>query len=1115
MALYGIMKVPVMPKTPPPPALEELLEQFAWVKNLARTMVREADAEDLAQETMLRAIQSPPRHGQNIRAWLAQISRNISNSNRRRDKRRQAKMNEEAPKPREVPRPDEVFIKQEAGRILREEVDSLNTSERYLILVRYQEGLSVREIAHALDISQKAAQSRLDRAKAKLRQKMKREFGENYLVPCLLLSAPLPASLSVAPAISATAGTILATGGITAWAWKGLAAMFAVLIPYFAFADFDNPSIDLVEPALYAMEADSGVVGQEPGTAERIEILAAPSKDTENPRISLKIPVFDHRGIPLPNAQATVWSRVLSRPNFVWLDPHENSKRLLGQGQADEQGILTVEVEQGKSVMLLIASPLGQVSKQRFTPSKNKIELEPVRLAAGGIIRGEIVDQVGLPIEGVRIMAQFGGKAKQFSSTSYVSHCWSQADGSFEMASLPPGEYALQMARDGYVRTISAPLVVSAERKSAWQTLTLPVGLSMQTQILDSSGNAIPNAKVWCLHESEAPTSEQSRISLPNRLEAFQLSNGEGNVQISGLNPAGRSTLVVTAPGFLSKAIAKVQPNRLPFITLERGLSTSFKVTSQQKPVAGAKVRLSQSLGLHSYTKTGSSSANGLVVFQDLRPGIYQASVIDERGSFKLPPFEISRSGQKFQIPLDEGAGFSFLGLDPEGNGVPGLPIQMVFVGQLPGTAPASLRRGEFPHILGQTDGLGQFQIKAFAGIWEVMVQTKGMSKLVQKVHLAQGETFNLKHTFQATGAANITAVDSAGAALARLNLVLMPVDRPLEAEQHRTDDHGVWSFDNLRPGLYSIFPWIDQAPSTAPTDSLQIEIVAGVPTNCLLTTDQVCRTTILLLQDQVPVYGAELSIKSMNQELSTGFDSREPRARETKPDGTHGPVALPAGRYQVFVKPSAGMPEQRFELSISPGTKTYTLELEGAEIVGRLADDSGMGLAGIHVELERWVLQTDGQGVSFASEAPRSSRGIGPVHTLSGPDGYFRFAMVPEGNWQIRVRAGSLQKPQTSAIHGDGQNPIDVGTVTLQASCSLKLELRGDALDATRLPASKSPVGLLHLETGYFYLMYPDRQGNIERNDLPAGEFEIRLGERQPELIRLNPDSKTERILH
>ena len=60
-----------------PPDVDRLLANAGWVKALAFRLVSdEAAADDLAQETWLRALERPPRDAatvRSLRAWLARV----------------------------------------------------------------------------------------------------------------------------------------------------------------------------------------------------------------------------------------------------------------------------------------------------------------------------------------------------------------------------------------------------------------------------------------------------------------------------------------------------------------------------------------------------------------------------------------------------------------------------------------------------------------------------------------------------------------------------------------------------------------------------------------------------------------------------------------------------------------------------------------------------------------------------------------------------------------------------------------------------------------------------------------------------------------------------------
>ena len=77
------------PASSPELSPEALASQAGWVRRLARGLAKDPVlAEDLAQETLLRALEQPPREPRNLRAWLATVLRNLQRQAFRGDQRR-------------------------------------------------------------------------------------------------------------------------------------------------------------------------------------------------------------------------------------------------------------------------------------------------------------------------------------------------------------------------------------------------------------------------------------------------------------------------------------------------------------------------------------------------------------------------------------------------------------------------------------------------------------------------------------------------------------------------------------------------------------------------------------------------------------------------------------------------------------------------------------------------------------------------------------------------------------------------------------------------------------------------------------------------------------------
>lgn len=134
------------------------------------------DREDAAQEVFIRAALSIDRYqaGTSLKSWLAQITINLCRDRYRRARVRRRLL--EVLKALSLyaaplsPTPEETLIQNESQRRLKQAVDRLDNKHRLPVLLRYQHGLSVPEIAHALDLSEGTVYSRLHYAYLKLRQ---------------------------------------------------------------------------------------------------------------------------------------------------------------------------------------------------------------------------------------------------------------------------------------------------------------------------------------------------------------------------------------------------------------------------------------------------------------------------------------------------------------------------------------------------------------------------------------------------------------------------------------------------------------------------------------------------------------------------------------------------------------------------------------------------------------------------------------------------------------------------------------------------------------------------------------------------------------------------------
>lgn len=149
-----------------------------------------ADAEDLAQETFLRAIRALPefRGEAELSTWLYRIATHVCIDFLRRRETRNVVSLEEQPEadfealtaPDAAPdarmlTPEVLFEASEMGECVRSYIDSLPESYRAAIVLHDVEGLRNREIAEVMDWSLDKAKITLHRARRRLREYLEQD----------------------------------------------------------------------------------------------------------------------------------------------------------------------------------------------------------------------------------------------------------------------------------------------------------------------------------------------------------------------------------------------------------------------------------------------------------------------------------------------------------------------------------------------------------------------------------------------------------------------------------------------------------------------------------------------------------------------------------------------------------------------------------------------------------------------------------------------------------------------------------------------------------------------------------------------------------------------------
>ncbi|MEE8105271.1 MAG: RNA polymerase sigma factor [Planctomycetota bacterium] len=154
---------------PTPGSADSLLEHAAFLQRLARAMLHDHDADDVVQETWLRALKSPPRNVAAARSWLSVVARRMawrqgSQTRSRRD--REASI----ARPERTPSTLETAERLEQERRVVDAVHRLPEPYRTTLVLRYFDGLKPRGIAVRENTPIETVRSRLQRGLRALRK---------------------------------------------------------------------------------------------------------------------------------------------------------------------------------------------------------------------------------------------------------------------------------------------------------------------------------------------------------------------------------------------------------------------------------------------------------------------------------------------------------------------------------------------------------------------------------------------------------------------------------------------------------------------------------------------------------------------------------------------------------------------------------------------------------------------------------------------------------------------------------------------------------------------------------------------------------------------------------
>lgn len=164
-------------------ALEKMVRAYQHViVRFCMNMLRDpSQAEDLAQEVFLAALGALPRYREeaSVRTWLIGIARKQCLKSLRKHSRREHLEKEKRDEITENVHPGPPLLSEETGEerahLVSIGLEQVDSSERALLVMRYNTGLPIAEVAHILGISVSTVRRRLALALRHLKEIVENE----------------------------------------------------------------------------------------------------------------------------------------------------------------------------------------------------------------------------------------------------------------------------------------------------------------------------------------------------------------------------------------------------------------------------------------------------------------------------------------------------------------------------------------------------------------------------------------------------------------------------------------------------------------------------------------------------------------------------------------------------------------------------------------------------------------------------------------------------------------------------------------------------------------------------------------------------------------------------
>jgi RNA polymerase sigma-70 factor (ECF subfamily) len=480
------------------------------------------DAEDISQETFVRLYQWLDRLSseKSVGAWLVHVARSVAIDWLRKQGRETARATEGIAEAPSLPNP----ARDELHRAIWDQLATLNSEQREILVLYYFRSKRRREIARLLGISPYAASKRLQRARDALGRRLidtlgddwaaqKRDASRTNRVMAAVAAAPVAWKPSASLALAGAA--ITGTSATKVVAGLALSAIVVAVLAYGGWRYFSRPystteitaaSSFVFEPKPAstaasqesAVSTPSGTKGDREPTAK----TAAPGAADEHPLGTLRVHglLLTDDGQPVSGVTVTIDNREEVDQNRR-IRKHSEDEPLVEEMRftavSDLQGRFAFDSIpfQAKSAYYredriwakaggLCAGDVidrGSASRERYC----ELVMRPE-----SALTGLVTDPEGKPIEGAFVGLRGAYSQKEMNS---FGAAWTEENGRFTFDFMPPGSYRMEIGASGFV-ALQTPWVKAGDPDLVFQ---LERGNTISGRVIDTAnGRALPHVGI-------------------------------------------------------------------------------------------------------------------------------------------------------------------------------------------------------------------------------------------------------------------------------------------------------------------------------------------------------------------------------------------------------------------------------------------------------------------------------------------------------------------------------------------------------------------------------------------------------------------------------------------